>query len=504
MADPPTPGTRHTPPDAPVIAAAPSNGEPRGQTDASARITADSGVPHEPIDTPTSNATDNGEPHKPIDAPARAATAPDNGDHLKPIHSPARAIPEPAGGERHAWIDASAGVAGDMLLGALLDAGAALGVVRTAIEAVQPGAVRVDVAPVRRAGLHALRVTVATLIENPPRRDWAGIRALLGGATLADRVRERALAVFARLAEAEAEVHGIAADDVHFHEVGAWDSIADVVGVCAALEDLRIGTLSASPVAVGSGRVRTAHGDLPVPVPAVTRLARGWRIDAGGSGELATPTGMAIIRALATRCEALPPMRLDAAGTGAGGRDVPGRANVVRVLIGIAPTTQPDAEPVTVLAANVDDLDPRLWPGVLAGLLDAGALDAWLVPILMKKGRPAHTLTALCRPGRADELRDVILRGTSTLGVRSTAGDRVALRRGFVDVAVAGATVAVKIGHRDGLIVQATPEFADVTALAARLGRPERSVLQAAASAAAAAGLTPGAAVPPALRGPDV
>lgn len=396
----------------------------------------------------------------------------------------------------YAWIDASGGVAGDMLLGALIDAGADLDTVRRAVDAVIPGSVRIEAAPVARAGLRALKADVHALTADPPHRTWRGIRDLLAGASLPGTVRTHATTVFARLAAAEAHVHGVPVGDVHFHEIGALDSIADVVGVCAALHDLGVDVVTAGEVALGSGRVRTAHGELPVPAPAVAELARGWRVRSGGSGELATPTGLAIIRALAATCEDLPPMTVAAVGVGAGGRDSPGRPNVVRVIVGAASTADPPQEPAVVLEANVDDLDPRLWPGVLAGLLRAGADDAWLVPIVMKKGRPAHTLSVLCRPDRVPALRHRMTRDTSTLGVREAPCRKTALARGFVEVTVAGGTVAVKVGHVDGVVVQVMPEFEDVAALARRLDRPERLVLQEAIAAAAAAGLVVGAAVP--------
>jgi uncharacterized protein (TIGR00299 family) protein len=429
-------------------------------------------------------------------------------------------------GGRHAWIDASAGVAGDMLLGALLDAGARLGAVREAVDAVLAGAVAVEVAEVTRAGLRALKAEVRPLADNPPRRSWRDIRTLLDGAALPEPVRRNAVAVFTRLAGAEATVHGVAAEEVHFHEVGALDSIADVVGVCAALDDLGVGSVGAGEVALGSGRVRTAHGELPVPAPAVLELSRGWRVASGGSGELATPTGMAVLRALASGCEDLPPMTVEAVGVGAGGRDTPGRANVVRVVVGAVPRptaatgaaaggAMPSQAPATgaaaggampspapapvaavVLEANVDDLDPRLWPGVLDGLLRAGADDAWLVPILMKKGRPAHTLTVLCAPERRDALRERIFRDTSTLGVRESRREKTALPRAFRGVDVAGGTVAIKIGYAGGVITQVMPEFADVAEVARRTGRAERVVLQEALAAAASAGLTVGAPTP--------
>lgn len=388
---------------------------------------------------------------------------------------------------RHAWIDASAGIAGDMLLGALHDAGARLDVIQAAVDAVVPGSVRIRADEVRRAGLRARKVSVETLVADPPHRTWREIRGLLGG-------MPRAGAVFARLAGAEAAVHGIAPDEVHFHEVGALDAIADVVGVCAALDDLGVATVSASEVAVGSGTTRAAHGVLPVPVPAVAELARGWRIRAGGPGERATPTGMALLRALAARCEDLPPMTVAATGMGAGTRDTPDRANVVRVLLGtLGGGTEAEA---VLLEANVDDLDPRLWPGVLTGLLAAGADDAWLTPILMKKGRPAHTLSALCPPGAAAAVRDRIFRDTSTLGVRASDRRKTALARTFVEVAVDGHPVSIKIGHAGGRIVQAMPEFEEVAALARTLGVAERVALARAVEAATAAGLIVGAGLP--------
>jgi hypothetical protein len=208
---------------------------------------------------------------------------------------------------------------------------------------------------------------------------------------------------------------------------------------------------------------------------------------------------MATIRALAASCEDLPALAVEEVGVGAGGRDTAGRANVVRVIIGTAARSEPPVrlEPVVLLEANVDDLDPRLWPEILAGLLRAGAADAWLVPIVMKKGRPAHTLSVLCHPDRAAAMRERILRETSTLGVRGQTLQRYAVPRSFVDIDLDGGTVAVKVAHRDGVILQVMPEFDEVAAAARRLRRPERLVLQQAVAAAAAAGLIVGAELPP-------
>ena len=395
-------------------------------------------------------------------------------------------------GAARLWVDASAGIAGDMLLGALLDAGACLDAVRSAVAAVVPGEVVVRTSAVTRAGLRALKVDVESTGDGHPHRSWARIRALLGSADLPTAIRDPALAVFARLADAEGRVHGIPADDVHFHEVGSWDAIADIVGVCAALVDLGVDRVTAGPVAVGSGRTRAAHGDLPVPVPAVLELARGWQVLAGGEGELATPTGMALLRALAESCGPIPPMEVAAVGIGAGGRDTGGRANVVRAVVGPV-ADAPTVSDMWVLETNVDDLDPRLWPTVLAALLAAGAPDAWLVPILMKKGRPAHTLCVLAHDRDREALRDKVFALTSTLGVRETPVSRTALQRDWRAVTVPGGEVRIKVGLRAGRIATTTAEFEDAAALARTRGVPVRRVLDEAAAAADAAGLGPGA-----------
>lgn len=399
---------------------------------------------------------------------------------------------------RHLWVDASAGVAGDMLLGALVDAGADLDIVQQTIDAVIPGAVKVTSTTVTRAGLRATKVGVVVLVADPPHRTWRTIRDLLSAADIPPQVQDRALAVFGRLAVAEAHVHGIPAEDVHFHEVGALDSIADVVGVCAALHALRVDKVTAGEVAVGSGRVRIAHGNIPVPVPAVAELARGWRIRAGGTGELATPTGMALITELAAECADLPALSVLSVGVGAGTRDTPGTPNVVRVILG-RPADQDAGETrevMVVLDTNVDDLDPRLWPGVLTELLAAGAADAWLTPMLMKKGRPAHTLSVLGRPEQAAALRELMFRETSTIGIRQITVQRFTLPRMFARVEVSGGSVAIKIAHRDGRIVRATPEFNDVAAAAAAASLPPSQVLLESIAAASNAGLRPGEPVP--------
>ena len=389
-----------------------------------------------------------------------------------------------------AWVDASAGVAGDMLLGALIDAGAGLAAVQAAVDAVIPGAVRIEVVELSRGGMRALKADVTVLANTPEQRNWRSVRAGLAALPL-NPVRTAALRVFERLAAAEAHVHGLPIEDVHFHELGALDAIADIVGVCAALDDLGVSELSVGTIALGSGRVQGAHGDMPVPVPAVLELTRGWRVRSGGPGELATPTGVALLTELASQGN-LPELLVASVGIGAGSRDPLDRANVVRVVIG-EPRPAPDAETVVQLECNVDDLDPRLWPAVIEALLKNGAADAWLTPILMKKGRPAHTLHVLCAPDLAACLREVVFGHTSTIGLRQRAVDKFVLPRAMVRVQLHGAAVRIKLAHRDGRIVNAMPEFEDVVAAARALDVAVGAILAEASAAARSAGIVAGA-----------
>ena len=233
-----------------------------------------------------------------------------------------------------AWLDVTAGVAGDMLLGALVDAGADLAEVQRMVDLVLPDTVRLEAKDVRRASLRAVKVEVRSVVEDHPHRRWAEIRARIEAAGLPEPVADRATAVFRRLAEVEASAHGAPVEEVEFHEVGSWDSVADVVGTCAALHLLGVEEVVATRIALGSGTVRTAHGVLPVPVPAVLGLVDGWSVEAGGDGELATPTGVALVTTYASAQGPLPVLEMVGSGVGAGTRDPAGRPNVVRVVLG--------------------------------------------------------------------------------------------------------------------------------------------------------------------------
>jgi len=388
---------------------------------------------------------------------------------------------------RIGWVDATGGVSGDMLLGACLDAGVDVAVVRDAIARLDlPERVEVTTEPTMRAAIGATRAVVSTA-ESRHRRTLPDVVALLEA--LDEPVRARATAVFRQLAEAEARVHRVATDEVHFHEVGALDSIADVVGVVAALDALDLDRLVCSPIALGGGRVRTEHGPIPVPGPAVVELLRAHGAPGFGGPvdiELATPTGVALMVALADEFGPMPDLRPELVGVGAGTAEPEGHANLTRLVVGraTAAASAPSGVRETVLEANVDDLDPRLWPGVLAVLMEAGAADAWLTPIVMKKGRPAHTLSVLAAPDRVDRLERLILTHTTTIGLRRYPVDKVALPRETAEVEVYGETIRVKLARLDGEVVTATPEYDDVARVAAAKALPERVVLDAARVAA--------------------
>ena len=382
------------------------------------------------------------------------------------------------------WVDASSGASGDMLLGALLGAGAPLDTVQRAVDAVAPESTRLRTERVQRAGFAATRCHVE-VPDSTHHRTWRDIQSLLTQADLDPDVRRDAEAVFERLAVAEAAVHGSDPLDVSFHEVGALDAIADVVGVCAGLHALGAESVVVSPIAVGSGHVKGAHGTLPVPPPAVAQLLLNVPSYAGPPGapamELCTPTGAALLTTLATGWGPQPAMTATAVGVGAGGRDPEGHANVLRILVGEAATGSPAP---LLIETNVDDLDPRVWPAVIAALLEAGASDAWLTPILMKKGRPAHTLSVLCAADRAEAVRTAIFAHTSTIGVREMPLGKHALDREMTEVEVGGHTVAVKLARHHGHVVNAQPEYDDVARAAAALGRPVADVLAEASAAA--------------------
>lgn len=391
------------------------------------------------------------------------------------------------------WIDAGSGASGDMLMGALLDAGVDEAVIAGAVHSVAPQHIGLSSTRVRRSGLAALHARVETQ-PSTVHRGLADVLALIEAASLSQDVASAAAEVFTRLGEVEAAVHGVSATEVHFHEVGALDAIADIVGVCAGMAALDLDELHCSPVAVGSGTVRTSHGRLSVPPPAVAALLTGVQTYAGApQAELCTPTGAALLTHWVTHWGPQPAMSVQHIGSGAGARDFTEQPNVLRLFVGTAAQPGPGAgrhvhasHDALVVETNVDDLDPRLWPAVLDRLLSAGASDAWLTAIVMKKGRPAHTLSVLVPPDRRAAVERVIFAETSAIGLRAAPATKVALAREFETIEVGGHPISVKLARHDGAVVNVQPEFDDVAAAASALGRSTKSVLADAVSASAA------------------
>lgn len=393
---------------------------------------------------------------------------------------------------RTLWVDAGNGAAGDMLLAALLDAGADLETVREGLRGLAVEPLDVELSEVRRHGLRARQARVRAP-RSDARRGPSEVTAILSAARLPERARDFALAVFERLARAEARVHGVDLSQVHFHEVGALDAIADVTGCALALHDLGllgVATRVVSPVAVGSGTARGAHGPLPVPPPAVLELLTeaGAPLRAHTAAmELCTPTGAALLTTLATAWGPPPDCVPFAVGTGAGTADPEGHPNVLRVVAGEG-AAEPDwsAADMHRVDSTVDDLDPRLWPDVLAALRTAGAADAWCAPVLMNKGRPGHVLSVLVAPERLDVVCRVVFEQTTTLGVRVSPVERRSLRRDRVEVRVAGAAIGVKRGLLGDRVITVQPEYDDVRAAARVAARTVREVLAEATARAGA------------------
>ena len=364
------------------------------------------------------------------------------------------------------WVDGQAGASGDMLLGALVDAGVPLRVLQEAVDQLNLG-IGLAATATTRAGLGATKVDVQ-VPEDTTGRTWADVRALLGANLVA-------LEVFANLARAEATVHRVPVDEVHFHEVGAHDALADVVGTVAGFAHLGLTELHCSTLALGSGTTRGAHGPIPVPAPAVLALLAGRPVTAGLSPhESTTPTGAALLSTLVTHWGPLPDVQIARVGMGAGGRDSDEVANVLRLVLGEALQGSATAQ---LLETNVDDLDPRLWPLVLSQLLAVGASDAWLTPILMKKGRPAYTLSVLCPTNLAATVREMVFRETSSIGLRQHTVDKHALERTESALDIDGHRVRVKTSWLAGRPVTSNPEWEDVLAAATALGRPAKDVL---------------------------
>jgi uncharacterized protein (TIGR00299 family) protein len=380
------------------------------------------------------------------------------------------------------YLDCFSGISGDMLLGALADAGADQQELVRQIGRLGLEGVTVSFEKCSRGGIAGTRFRV----QAPPdhrHRHLSHIERIIAGAGLPQRVEQRSIKIFRRLGEVEAAIHQIPVEKVHFHEVGAVDSIVDIVGACVGLELLGVDQVYCSPLNLGSGFVKCEHGTLPVPAPATAALVKGKPVYARGpSVELTTPTGAAIATTLGECFGPLPAMRVEAFGYGAGDRDFPEHANLLRIFIG-SRNSAAEATEIWILEANLDDMTPQLAGYVGERLIEAGALDVTWTPVYMKKDRPGFTLTALAAPQDRERLTALLFAETTTLGLRAYPAERRVLEREWVDVETGYGVVRVKVARDGGRVRNFAPEYEDCRRLAREKGVPLKEVIQRASCA---------------------
>ncbi|MET0621899.1 MAG: nickel pincer cofactor biosynthesis protein LarC [Pyrinomonadaceae bacterium] len=393
---------------------------------------------------------------------------------------------------RTLYFDCFAGISGDMTLGALVAAGADARELKERLSLLDVPGYEIEFEAVDRSGIGATRAVVRLTREERHHRHLSDIEKIIGGSRLNDSVKQRALRIFGRLAEAEARVHNVAVEKIHFHEVGAVDAIVDVVGACIGFELLGVERFVSSALHVGSGMVEMAHGRFPVPPPAVAELLRGAPVySTDVTGELVTPTGAAIVSTVCESFGAMPLMRVEATGYGAGTREYKNFPNVLRVIVGEAEASAAVSssegsgadEELLMVETNVDDTSPQVLGHVLELALARGALDCYLTPVQMKKNRPGVLVSILCRASEREALTELLFEETPTLGVRAYTVSRRALERESVTVETEFGTIAVKVARRGGRVLGATPEFEECRAAALAHGVPLRVVQEAARDA---------------------
>ncbi len=379
-------------------------------------------------------------------------------------------------------LDPIGGIAGNMFLGMAVDLGVPLADLEKGLAALPVKGWRFQV---ERAARHSISGTWLDVEIDQGlaqgHRAYKAIREMVAGAPLGASVKARALGIFEKLAAAEGQVHGVPADEVEFHEVGAVDSIVDVVGAALAVELLGSPEIFCLPVPMGSGVGRAAHGAMPIPPPATVAVLAGRTVRFVGKGELTTPTGAALVAALTREASVVPEMILERVGYGVGTRDFPDRPNLLRGMLGRRAHAGDGG--TYVLEANLDDASPQVLAFALDALLAAGALDVWISPLTMKKGRPGHLLGVLAPGDKRAALSELMLRETPTLGVRAHPVERMALERRFQTVETAYGKVQMKIGSLSGKDLNASPEFEDCARLAREKGVPLKDVLAAAIAA---------------------
>jgi pyridinium-3,5-bisthiocarboxylic acid mononucleotide nickel chelatase len=386
---------------------------------------------------------------------------------------------------RIGYFDCFSGASGDMILGALIDAGLEVSELQALIDRLGVPGIRFAAEQVRRGAFRGTLVQVRTDEHGHPHRRLPDIQRILEQATLPSGVRADAARIFQRLAEAEASAHGTTPEAIHIHEVGALDAIADIVGAAWGIRHLGLDRIQVSPLNLGSGFVKAAHGQMPVPAPGTAALLTG--VPAYGSPipvELTTPTGAAILTTLAAAYGPLPQMTIEKVAYGAGQRDLAEQANLLRLVVGEAAASL-EGDQIAILEANIDDMNPQFFEPLLDRLFEAGALDAFLVPLIMKKSRPATLLTVLADLPAADRCAAVILRHSTTFGVRSHTARRWKLPRDLIRVETPYGSALVKRGFQDGKLAILSPEFDDCRRLASAAGVPIHVIYDAAREAAA-------------------
>lgn len=379
------------------------------------------------------------------------------------------------------YLDCHAGISGDMTVGALLDLGVPLEHLQAELAKLQlpSGSYELSVSRTERQHMAALKFDVA-VNDHHTHRHYAGIDSMIAGSGLADTVKERSRRIFRRLAEAESLVHGVAIEDVHFHEVGAIDSIIDIVGTAICLDYLQVEQIHVGALPLGSGFVETAHGRLPVPAPATAELLKGLAVHGEcGPGERVTPTGAAIVAALASGNGKQPAMVMEKTGCGAGGKDFPDCPNILRAFLGRSAENNGEDDEVIVVEANIDDSTPEVLGYAMERLLDEGALDAFFTPIQMKKNRPGVMLSFLCRPEMLDQLARLMLTETSAIGLRWHRADRIILQRRIVELETEFGPVRFKeVMDGNGERLRTFPEYEDCRRIARERKIPCREVME--------------------------
>ena len=378
------------------------------------------------------------------------------------------------------YFDCFAGASGDMILGAMIAAGVDPGYLREQLSLLQVSGFSIDFETVNRSGLSATHAVVETAHEHS-HRSLADIKEIIRGSDLSSAVKERAVQIFTRLAEAEARVHNEPIDHIHFHEVGALDAIVDVVGAAICFDALQIERFVCSPLHVGSGMVKMAHGQFPIPPPAVTELLKGVPFYATEiKGELLTPTGAAIITTVCSEYGPIPEMKTEATGYGAGTREYQDFPNVLRVMLGETEVSGATDERLWMLETNLDDASPQILGHVMDRVLELGALDCFFTPVQMKKNRPGVLLSVLCGRDEKEAVMKLLFTETTTLGVRSSEVARRALQRSVMRVETQYGPINVKVAHLDGRIVNEMPEFEQCRQAAIKANVPLKLVEDAA------------------------